>query len=92
MSDTSNAIVPRQSTAAAESNGSNGSNAVVPKVRGADVVEVDDSAPNLGSAITRLQDVLASMKPDDFSLEYEQDRVRTRFRLRAYKHRSDGRS
>jgi hypothetical protein len=69
------------------------STAIVPKISSADVVEVEsDTVPNLAGAITQLQNTLAAMKPDDFSLEFEQDRVRTRFRLRAYRHRSNGRA
>jgi hypothetical protein len=62
-------------------------NAVVPHKSSADVVEVESAdVPNLAGAVAQLQNVLSSMRPDDFSLEFEQDRVRTRFRLRAYKH------
>jgi len=82
-----NAIVPRQRSA--EGNG----NALAPRVSGAaDVIDVESAdVPNFAGAITQLQNVLGSMKPDDFSLEFEADRVRTKFRLRAYRHKSDGR-
>jgi hypothetical protein len=64
-------------------------NALVPKVSSADVVEVESATvPDLATAVGQLQSVLGSMKPDDFSLEFESDRVRTRFRLRAYRHKN----
>jgi hypothetical protein len=64
-------------------------NAIVPKISSADVVEVESEAvPNFAGAITQLQQVLGNMRPDDFSLEYERDRDgRTKLRFRAYRHK-----
>jgi hypothetical protein len=84
---TDNAIVP-----ADVSEQSDNRSAIVPRKSGADVVEVEsDTVPNFAGAVAQLQNVLGAMKPDDFSLEFEADRVRTKFRLRAYKHKTDGR-
>ena len=64
--------------------------ALVPHESRADVVEVDSDTvvpANIAGAIGQLQDMLTAMKPDDFLLEAEVDRVRAKIRLRAYRHR-----
>jgi hypothetical protein len=66
-------------------------NALVPRRSTADVVEVERAVPDLASAVASLQDVLDGMRPDDLHLEIEADRVRTKFRLHAYRHRPNGR-
>jgi hypothetical protein len=69
------------------------SNQLVPQIGNADLVEVETTTvPDLATAVGQLQNLLGDMRPDDFSLELEVDRIRTKLRLRAYRHRSNGRS
>jgi hypothetical protein len=65
------------------------SNQLVPRVDSADVVEFEnDDVPNLASAFAHFQHAVSNMSPDDVNFEYEADRVRTRVRFRAYRHRN----
>jgi hypothetical protein len=65
------------------------STAIVPKVSSADLVEVETTTvPDLATAVGQLQNLLGDMRPDDFSLELEVDRIRTKLRVRAYRHKN----
>jgi hypothetical protein len=58
------------------------------RVGSADVVEVESrGAPDLQGVFAQLQQTIANMLPEDLNLEIEADRVRTRVRFRAYRHR-----
>jgi hypothetical protein len=60
----------------------------VPRVGSADVVQFESrNAPDLQGVFALLQQTIANMSPDDLNLEIEADRVRTRVRFRAYRHR-----
>jgi hypothetical protein len=85
MSD-SNALVPAD---VSEQNMSDNRNAIVPaRKSSADVVEVEsETVPNLASAFAQFQHAISNMAPDDINFEYEADRVRTRVRFRAYRHK-----
>jgi hypothetical protein len=65
---------------------------VVPRVRNADLVEVETDKVDLQSAVRELQTAVATMCPDDVVFEYSNaqagGRSTTHLRLRCYRHRA----